>query len=138
MFSAAGQAEAFLATVYAGLAAGIAYDLLRLLRLSLRAGGALTALFDIIFWILTAALLGAAAALSGVAGLRFYLILGLASGMLLWAGGIRRVIAGATRAILRLKPKKREGNAETDGESNWLNKEKAGKESTHAKGTNAP
>ena len=61
----ANQAQVFLAMVYAGLAMGVCYDLLRLLRLLLRAGPVLTALFDLLFWLLAAALAACAAALCG-------------------------------------------------------------------------
>jgi len=97
MFGAEGQAQAFLATVYAGLAAGVAYDLLRLLRLSLRAGHVMTALLDIVFWVIAATLVAVAAALSGAPGLRYYLVLGAASGVLLWAAGLRRIMAETGR-----------------------------------------
>ncbi len=56
--------------VYAGLAMGVCYDLLRLLRLLLRAGPVLTALFDLLFWLLAAALAACAAALCGAQSLR--------------------------------------------------------------------
>jgi|GEM_PF-964666 len=101
MFAAQGQAQVFLATVYAGLAAGVAYDLLRLLRVSTRAGQLVTAALDIVFWILAAALVALAAALSGAPGLRLYLVMGAACGMLLWAAGLRRIMLGVGRAASR-------------------------------------
>lgn len=116
MFSTAMQAQGFLAAVYAGLLSGVAYDLLRLLRLSLRAGWFITALLDILFWMLTAGLLGAAAAFSGVPGLRFFLILGLCCGMLIWAVGLRRVIFQIVHWVLGIVRKKEAGNALPDGE----------------------
>jgi len=110
VFSYVEQAQAFLAAVYAGLIAGVAYDLLRLFRLLARAGKAVTALVDIVFWLLAAAMLAVAAALSGVHGLRFYLILGLCSGLLLWAAGLRRAAKAASGIILNIFVKNREGN----------------------------
>ncbi|MCL1963744.1 MAG: spore cortex biosynthesis protein YabQ [Firmicutes bacterium] len=122
MFAAQGQAQAFLATVYAGLAAGVAYDLLRLLRLSTRAGQVLTNLLDFVFWILTAMLVALAAALSGAQGLRFYLVLGTACGMLLWAAGLRRIMLGTARfasnavqKALRIPPKEGRENRKQAG-----------------------
>ena len=97
MFAAQGQAQAFLAAVYAGLAAGVAYDLLRLLRLCARAGPVITGVLDFVFWALAAVLVALAAALAGAQGLRFYLVLGAACGMLLWMAGLRRVVASAGR-----------------------------------------
>ncbi len=116
MFSSHGQAQVFLATVYAGLAAGAAYDMLRLLRLSTKASPALTALLDLVFWVVTAALVAVAAALSGANGLRFYLLLGTASGMLLWSAGLRRIIAGMGAWIRRILPSHKEGLSREDGE----------------------
>jgi len=117
MFSYVEQAQAFLAAVYAGLMAGVAYDLLRLFRLLARAGKALTALADIVFWLVSAAMLAVAAALSGVHGLRFYLILGLCSGLVLWSAGLSRVARGASRTIFHFLIPKQEGNANQHGES---------------------
>ncbi len=116
MFSSAGQAQAFLATVYAGLAAGVAYDLLRLLRLSLKAGRVVTALLDLVFWVITAALVAVATALSGAKGLRLYLLLGAACGMLLWAAGLRQIMRGAGRLVLRALPKPQAGKRVRGGE----------------------
>lgn len=116
MFSAAHQAEAFLLTVYAGLAAGVTYDLLRLLRLSLRAGKLVTALLDVVFWVIAALLTGLAAALSGVKGLRFYLLLGAASGLLLWAGGVRRVMLSISAAICKRIDRAQAGKRKPRGE----------------------
>ncbi len=123
MFPVSGQAQAFLATLYAGLLAGVAYDLLRLLRLTLRAGKIVTALMDIVFWVLTAALVAAAAGLAGAEGLRYYLVLGAASGMVLWAAGLRRVMRGtgqlAVRAVSHLRGETKEvsaGKKEDSGE----------------------
>jgi len=100
MFAAQGQAQAFLATVYAGLAAGAAYDLLRLLRLFAGAGQVLTGILDFVFWAVAAVLVAVAAALAGAQGLRFFLVLGTACGMLLWAVGLRRVMLGAGRCVI--------------------------------------
>ncbi len=101
MFDSAGQAQTFLATVYAGLAAGVAYDLLRLLRALLKAGPVATALIDLVFWTVAAALVAVAAAFAGAPGLRFYLVLGACCGGLLWAAGLRRIMRGAGRFAAR-------------------------------------
>jgi spore cortex biosynthesis protein YabQ len=116
MFVRAAQAEVFLATVYAGLAAGVAYDLLRLMRLFLRTGKLVTALFDIVFWVLAAGMVAIAAALSGEEGLRFYLILGTLCGMLIWALGFRRLVLLLERTILNLSVKKKGGKTQQNGE----------------------
>jgi spore cortex biosynthesis protein YabQ len=116
MFGAQGQAQTFLATVYAGLAAGVAYDLLRLLRLSLRAGRWLTALLDLVFWLVAAALVAVAAALSGAEGMRMYPVMGAASGMLLWSAGLRQIIRGIERMTQRMIVKIQAGKRKKDGE----------------------
>lgn len=123
MFASQGQAQAFLATVYAGLAAGVAYDLLRLLRLMVKAGTLLTAVLDIVFWLLSAALVASAAALAGAPGLRLYLVMGAACGMLLWAAGLRRIMLWAGGAAKRAQDKvcgrkkgRKAGNGKERGE----------------------
>ena len=98
-----------MATVYAGLAAGVAYDMLRLLRLFFHAGKLLTAVFDILFWIVAAGMVAIAAALSGEEGLRFYLLLGTLCGMLLWAGGFRRLVLLLEKTVINLLGQKKEG-----------------------------
>lgn len=98
-----------MATIYAGLAAGAAYDMLRLLRLFFHAGKVLTALFDIVFWIVAAAMVALAVALSGEEGLRFYLLLGTVCGMLLWAGGLRRVMLAIEAFFLKAFDRSQEG-----------------------------
>ena len=102
MFSKAVQSEVFLATIYAGLAAGALYDILRLLRLFLHSGKITTALLDGIFWVAAAFIVSAAVALSGENGLRFYVLLGIGSGMLLWAGGLRRLLRLVESFLLRI------------------------------------
>lgn len=116
MFSKAAQAEVFLATVYAGLAAGVAYDMLRLLRLFLHAGKLVTAIFDIVFWVIAAGMVAVAAALSGEEGLRFYLMLGTLCGMLVWAGGFRRLVLLLEKAVFSLSVRKKEGKKRTSVE----------------------
>lgn len=113
MFASQGQAQAFLATVYAGLAAGVAYDLLRLFRLCARAGPMLTGILDFVFWGVAAALVSLAAALAGAPGLRFYLVLGTGCGMLLWAAGLRRMMAGAAAAAQKMLKRWGKGAIET-------------------------
>ena len=100
----ANQAQVFLAMVYAGLAMGVCYDLLRLLRLLLRAGPVLTALFDLLFWLLAAALAACAAALCGA---------------VLWAAGLRRMMRASARLAARILPcsaRKEAGKAEPRAE----------------------
>lgn len=134
MFSKAAQAEVFLATIYAGLAAGAAYDMLRLLRVFLHAGRLLTALFDVVFWMLTAGMVALAVALSGEEGLRFYLLIGTVCGMLLWAGGLRRIMLWLEVLFLRLIARFQEGKKERGVEL----PEKRGDDQRHVQRVHAP
>lgn len=121
-------------TIYAGLAAGVTYDMLRLLRVFLHAGTLLTAVFDILFWILAAGMVAMAVALSGEEGLRFYLLLGTVCGMLLWAGGLRRIMLWVESFFLRLVHANQEGKMEGSVE---LQKKK-GDDSSHVQRVHAP
>ena len=115
----ANQAQVFLAMVYAGLAMGVCYALLRLLRLLLRAGPVLTALFDLLFWLLAAALAACAAALCGAQSLRLYWLLGALCGAVLWAAGLRRMMRASARLAARILPcsaRKEAGKAEPRAE----------------------
>lgn len=98
MKEAARQSGVFLAMLYAGLAAGILYDILRGSRRLLRAGPVLTGVLDVLFGLLS--LLPAALLVGSLSheGLRPYMLMGMASGLLLYLAGISR----AVQALLRL------------------------------------
>lgn len=111
MFSTSQQALAFLYSLYAGLVCGVLYDALGLLRRLLSSGGILTAALDFLFWILCAALVSLAGALSQMEGFRLYLALGALCGGLLWKCGIGKIIFEACKWVRQAG--KRAGRAET-------------------------
>ena len=70
------QARAFGLAVCAGVACALVYGALRCVRRAVHAGAVATGLFDLIFWVIAAAVTSAAGAVSGVEGLRLYMLLG--------------------------------------------------------------
>lgn len=108
MFDNTGQAQVFLASVLAGFAAGVAYDLLRLPRRLFKLGAVVSGVLDLLFWVVAAGLLALAAGLSGAEGLRLYWLLGGLCGALLWAIPFRWILA--------LAAGKRQGRGEYPGE----------------------
>lgn len=110
MREAARQGGVFLAMLYGGLAAGIVYDLARGVRRLLHAGPVLTGVLDLLFGVLAclpAALLVAAFSREG---LRAYMLLGMACGLLLYLAGVSRLLrflgrtlCGAVRRLARTR-----------------------------------
>jgi len=109
MFATAGQAQIFLATVYAGIFTGLLYDMLSLLRHVSKLNQTVTGAIDIFFWIAAAAVFTTVIVFSGGDGLRGYMLLGFCSGLILYRVGIHyilRSLIGKTAAFIR-KTKKR-------------------------------
>ena len=110
MREAARQGGVFLAMLYGGLAVGIVYDLTRGVRRLLHAGPVLTGVLDLLFGALSclpAALLVAAFSREG---LRAYMLLGMACGLLLYLAGVSRLLrflgrmlCGAVRRLARTR-----------------------------------
>lgn len=88
MFETTGQANIFLAMVYAGLAVGVCYDLLRLLRRLLKARRLLTGALDLLFWVGASGCAAWMLAVSGEGSLRVYALMGCASGLVLYLLGL--------------------------------------------------
>lgn len=101
MFATSGQAWIFLATVYGGLAVGLLYDLLSALRHGFRMGPFATGLVDFLFWLGAAVILALTIGLSGGDGLRGYMLLGFASGFLVYAAGIHTLLKALGRLLAR-------------------------------------
>ncbi len=102
MKEAARQGGVFLAMIYAGLAAGILYDILRGIRRLLRAGPVVTGVLDVLFGMLAFVPAAVLVAQLSHEGLRSYMLLGMASGFLLYLAGVSRVVQAFLRALGRL------------------------------------
>lgn len=102
MFETIDQAGVFLAMVYAGLAIGLLYDALRLLRRTLAAKALLTAFLDLIFWLSAGVVAAVALALRNEDSMRLYALGGCASGVVLYMLGISRVLQAAGKGIARM------------------------------------
>lgn len=103
MFETAGQAHIFLATVYAGLFVGFLYDMLTVLRRTLKCGLSMTGALDLVFWVVAAAVLTAVLVFSGGDGLRAYMLLGFASGALLYGMGVHFILKAVGTFLKRAK-----------------------------------
>ena len=91
-FETHSQAWVFLGMVYLGLALGLVYDVLRLVR-NLRKK-ALVFLADLLFFMLAGAALTLALVITGQNSLRLYALLGLVCGGILYLLGLRRLLLG--------------------------------------------
>lgn len=90
-----------MATVYGGLAVGLLYDLLSLLRHGLHMGPMATGLMDFLFWLGAAMILALTIGISGGDGLRAYMLLGFACGFVLYAAGLHTLLEALGRLLIR-------------------------------------
>lgn len=86
MLPFAQQLYAFGMTVAAGITAGLVFDLYRLARRHLRPNPGMSWLMDLLFWLVLTPVVFALLLLSNWGELRFYVLLGLASGLVLYFG----------------------------------------------------
>ena len=91
------QGRGFLLLLCAGLAAGVLYDGLTLLRRWIPPGPGTAA--DILWGVLVSAMGTLALAAAGEQKARLYALLGLALGGAIYAAGIHRALAGAARFL---------------------------------------
>lgn len=91
-------------TVLAGMIMGLSFDLYRVARWAFRLGRALTAIFDVLFWILAATLVFAFLLAYSWGEVRFYMLVGFAMGFgvyrLIFG---RRIVGGAVSAYEHAK-----------------------------------
>lgn len=85
MPSTVNQAYVFLATVYAGFVMGFVYDLFRMIRHITKPGKFVTALLDLLFWVIMGLLAFAVIFHVNYGEVRVYTIAGLAIGWALYA-----------------------------------------------------
>ena len=102
-FETANQAHIFLLLLYAGMAAGGLYDIFSFFRR--RSKRALVILLDFVYAVMVGALCFFALAMGGEDALRFYALLGIFCGALLYSLGIRHLAAGAIRFFSRKRIK---------------------------------
>ena len=95
------QISELLATVYSGLFIGLVYEALRLLRRVFQAGKWLTALFDILFWIIAAVVAALALFVINGGDLRLYSVCGFLLGALMFIFGVSPLLTAVFRFITR-------------------------------------
>lgn len=101
MFEATRQGGVFLSMMYAGLACGVFYDILRLLRRMMRAGRVASAAADLIFWLGAACVCAYALFHISHEPVRLYALLGALCGMLLYLAGVSELIYGVMGTLWR-------------------------------------
>lgn len=92
LFHTVGQSQVFLSMLYAGLAIGAWYDVLRFVRRVLEAGPWLTAALDLVFAVGAAATLVVAMVLSSYGEMRVYCLLGALSGAVIYSFTLSRLL----------------------------------------------
>jgi spore cortex biosynthesis protein YabQ len=107
------QSYIFMATVYGGIITGIVYDVYRMLRRALKAGRAVTAIFDILFTVCTLAIVAGVLYAVNSGEIRAYTFLGFALGFLSYIVGISFFLKYIfTRLGSKAKKKQAEGTFE--------------------------
>jgi hypothetical protein len=92
LFYTVGQPQAFLGMMYAGLAVGLLFDMAALTRRLLSAGRALSAAIDCAYSLVCVALMAAVWLRVNYLDFRMYALLGAASGAVLYALTLRRLL----------------------------------------------
>jgi|GEM_PF-1341518 len=101
MMSLAGQTYAFLMTILAGAVAGLLFDLYRVLRSAFQPKQFLTALTDLLYWIVVTPIVFAMLLAGNWGELRFYVLIGLGLGLLLYFQTLSSVVIWAFAGALR-------------------------------------
>jgi spore cortex biosynthesis protein YabQ len=84
LFETSNQLWVFLFTVYGGVVLGLLYDLLSVIRMFLKGKHVLIVFFDILFWLVAAALSFALLYYACDGEFRYYDVLGFGLGAALW------------------------------------------------------
>ncbi len=118
------QISELLATLYCGLFIGLVYEVLRLLRRVFQAGKWLTALFDILFWIIAAVVAALALFIINGGNLRLYSVCGFLLGAMMFIFGVSPLLMAVLRlfarpfvGIWRIICKKRKNFPKEEGDS---------------------
>lgn len=99
IFDTSNQLWVFIFTMYGGICLGLLYDILYVVRVSLGAKQALTALFDIVYWVLGTALAFGLLYYACEGEFRYWDALGFALGAALWFLGPGKAVKWAQRKI---------------------------------------
>lgn len=95
-----GQVYGFAATIAAGLSLGLLFDLYRLWRRATRPQRLVTAVSDALFWVVATPLTYFYLVVGNWADLRFYVVLGLLLGLLLYFGAFSLVVRNLISTFL--------------------------------------
>jgi spore cortex biosynthesis protein YabQ len=101
IFETSNQLWVFLFTVYGGIALGLLYDVLYIVRVSLGGSRVLTALLDVAYWLIATALAFGLLYYACEGEFRYYDALGFALGAGLWFWGPGKAARWAQRKIAK-------------------------------------
>ena len=100
--TSAGQAQAFLAAVYGGVALGLCYDVLRALRMAAKAGRGVTGMLDIAFSICALGIVGGVLWFAVGGEVRVYMLAGFPVGLALYAAALSRFVVKVFKKLFGL------------------------------------
>ncbi|MGI5898656.1 MAG: spore cortex biosynthesis protein YabQ [Christensenellales bacterium] len=99
LFESVGQWPVFLACIYGGLAIGLVYDLMGIVRSAAGRGLLITAAADISFWMLAGAIILIVSVLANDGDIRLYMALGFGAGYLLFKSAVTPIVNFMTEKI---------------------------------------
>lgn len=99
--SLAGQTYAFLMTILAGGIAGFLFDLYRVARSMMRPRQVATAMTDLLYWIVVTPIVFAMLLAGNWGELRFYVLIGLGVGLLLYFQALSPLVVWSVVNLLR-------------------------------------
>lgn len=101
MMSLAGQTYAFLMTILAGAIVGLLFDVYRVFRSTFRPKQFATALTDLLYWIVVTPTVFALLLAGNWGELRFYVLIGLAVGLLLYFQALSSIVIWCLSGVIR-------------------------------------
>jgi spore cortex biosynthesis protein YabQ len=96
------QAYVFLCSVAAGMVIALVYDILRIIRRTVKTGSLLTGVQDLIYWLIAALIMFLSAYYSNSGQLRAYLFVGMFIGVVLYALLLSKSIMRCSQFVIKI------------------------------------
>jgi len=102
ILSISSQVYAFLLSVAGGMAIALAYDAFRILRRAVKTGSVATAIQDLLYWLMVAAIMFLTVFYSNDGELRAYLFFGVLLGLILYALLLSKIVMVSSLFVIRI------------------------------------
>jgi|LSQX01.1.fsa_nt_gb spore cortex biosynthesis protein YabQ len=102
ILSISSQVYAFLLSVAGGMAIALAYDAFRILRRAVKTGSVATAIQDLLYWLMVAAIMFLTVFYSNDGELRAYLFFGVLLGLILYALLLSKIVMVSSLFVIKI------------------------------------